>query len=224
MKIPFSVLRKAALASLQHPGEATPLPKNEKPGFSHLYLCRHAQTYDNIRRIFSGRRNSHLTPEGQRQAKRLAQELKNKHFDLFIISPLARCRETLQPLRQIYPQTPVLSDPRLLERDYGQLTGTSKRKLMKQNPRLAVLYRRAYDFPPPGGESLKMVKTRVWPFCQWLKDYLEEKERNVLVCCTNNTMRLIRQFFEKLPLLQMLTLENRYADYAVYSVPVIGKK
>ena len=224
MTVPFSVLKKAALASLEHPGQAKPLPKNEKPGYSHLYLCRHAQTYDNIRRIFSGRRNSNLTPEGKQQALHLAQRLKNKHFDLFIISPLKRCLETVSPLCYSHPQTPLLKEKRLLERDYGQLTGTSKRKLMKQKPRLAVLYRRSYDFPPPGGESLKTVKQRVWPFCHWLKRFLKEKQRNVLVCCTNNTMRLIRQFYEKLPLSKMLTLENRYADYAVYSIPVTKKK
>ncbi len=220
----FSLLLKAAQASLNHPGQAPPLPKKEKPGMSHLFLCRHCQTFDNARRIFSGRRQSHLTPQGQRQAAILAKKLKQKHLDLIISAPLSRCRETLKQIRKDHPQTPIRLEPLLLERDYGQLTGKSKLKLMQENPKMAVLYRRSYDTPPPGGESLKDVRQqRIYPFYRQLLQLLNKKPTNILVCCTNNTMRLLRMFFEHLTIEQMLTLENPFADYAVYSIPLKKK-
>ena len=218
----FADLAKAARASLDHPGRAAePLPKKELTGYSHLYLCRHAQTYDNVRRIFSGRRNSHLTPQGRLQAQHLAKLLKNKHFDLFIISPLDRCRETIAPLRRNNPHISVKEEPLLLERDYGRLTGTSKLKLMRSHFHWAVLYRRSYATPPPEGESLRDVwQKRVSSFCHRLQKKLREERVDILICCTNNTMRLIRMFFEHLSIDEMLTLENTFGDYAAYSIPI----
>lgn len=220
MRDNFDLLIKAAKASLEHPGQGKgSLPKNESDRFSVVYLFRHTETFDNRRRIFSGRRNTRLTPLGIKQAKLLAQKLKNKRIDRAFRPNLIRCRQTLDEVLKFHPETEVVIEPLLVERDYGQLTGKSKLKLMRENFELAVKYRRAYDFPPPGGESFKQVKEkRIDPFCRRLTKELKKKKINVAICCTNNTMRLIRMFFEKLSLLEMQTLENPFGDYASYVV------
>ena len=212
-------LKQAALSSLKNPGKsAKPMPKDE----SHppiLYLFRHAQTYDNIRRIFSGRRQTRLTPEGWKQAKKLAEKLKNKKIDLFISPPLKRCRQTLEPLRKYLPDVPYIQKKELVERDYGDLTGKSKLKIMKLYPEKAILWRRSWDVRPPGGESIKDVwETRIKSFCEWLEKKIKKENINVAYCGTNNTVRLIRMYFEKLSIEEMLTLENPYGDYAAYSL------
>ena len=212
-------LKQAAISSLKNPGKSTkPLPKDESaPPI--LYLFRHTQTYDNIRRIFSGRRQTRLTPEGQKQAKALAEKLKNKKIDLFISPPLKRCRQTLEPLRKYFPDVPYIQKKELVERDYGKLTGKSKLKIMKLYPEKAILWRRSWDVPPPGGESLKQVwASRIRPFCKWLESKMKNENINVAYCGTNNTVRLIRMYFENLSIDQMLTLENPYGDYAAYSL------
>ncbi len=212
-------LRQAAVRSLQEPGRsAKPLPKDEsRPPV--LYLFRHTQTYDNIRRIFSGRRQTRLTPEGERQAKKLAEKLKSKKIDLFISPPLKRCRQTLEPLRKYFPNAAYIEKKELVERDYGDLTGRSKLRIMKLYPEKAILWRRSWDTPPPGGESLKQVwEERIKPFCRWLEKEMKDKNINIAYCGTNNTIRLIRMYFEDLSIDQMLTLENPYADYAAYSL------
>ncbi len=215
-------LKQAALSSLQNPGKsAKPMPKDESnPPI--LYLFRHAQTYDNIRRIFSGRRQTRLTPEGWKQAKELAEKLKNKKIDLFISPPLKRCKQTLEPLRKYFPNVPYIQKKELVERDYGNLTGKSKLKIMKLYPEKAILWRRSWDVPPPGGESLKQVwESRIEPFCKWLEEKMKKEGINVAYCGTNNTVRLIRMYFENLSIDEMLTLENPYGDYAAYS---LGKR
>lgn len=216
----FSLLVKAAKRSLERPGlSSKPLPKSESSKHSNIYLFRHTQTYDNLRRIFSGRRNSRLTPEGIRQAKELALKLKNKRIDLAFRPPLIRCKQTLDEVLRFHPEAEVVVESLLVERDYGELTGKSKVKLMRENFELAVKYRRAYDFPPPGGESLKEVKEkRIYPFCKKLVKMLKRERKNVAICATNNTMRLIRMFFENLSVIQMQTLENPFGDYASYIV------
>lgn len=220
-KISFEKIKKAAIASLEKPGgRRKSLPKKEgERGESTLYVFRHAQTHDNANRVFSGRRQSRLTEQGVRQAKRLADKLKNKKIDLFIISPLIRCSQTVSPQRKYHPGAPVVKEKLLVERDYGKLTGKSKTKLMRENFEKAVLWRRSYDVPPPSGESIKQVQLkRVFPFCRKLEKKLKKEKINAAVCCTNNTMRLVRMYFEKLGVEEMLTLENPFDDFAAYVI------
>ncbi len=110
-------------------------------------------------------------------------------------------------------------DPRIMERNYGELMGQSKTKWMKENPELAIKYRRAYDFPPPKGESMKMVEERVFPFCEELVERIKKNNINVAISCHGNSMRAIRRFFEELSIVDELTVENPLArDYAEYVV------
>jgi len=214
---------KSAQASLEHPGLATkPLPKaDESTGDPILYVFRHGETEDNKNRIFSGRRDSPLTAEGIKQAQILARKLKDKRIDLAIYSNLRRARDTLDEVLKFHPETKVEASELLLERDYGQLTGMSKLELNERDPELCLKYRRSWDFPPPGGESLKMVwENRVKKFCQNLEERMRREKINVAVSCTNNTMRLIRMYFEKLSIKEMLELENPLGtDYASYIIP-----
>lgn len=222
-KINFEKIKEAAITSLKKPGiKKKPLPKEVSDKYSTIYVFRHSETYDNFRRIFSGRRESKLTPKGTKQAEIMAQKLKNKKIDLFITSPLIRCRQTIKPIKKYHQKAKLKVEKFLLERDYGKLTGKNKLKLMNQDFEKAVLYRRSYDFPPPGGESIKDVQKRIFPFCRKLEKKLIKQKINVALCCTNNTMRLIRMYFEKLSIEEMLTLENPFTDYASYIVKEKG--
>lgn len=219
MLVDFNKIKTAALASLKHPGQGTTLPKQESSRWPVIYVFRHTQTYDNFRRIFSGRRNSRLTPTGIQQAKKLAKKLKDKRIDLMIVSPLLRCQQTAREVLRYHPKVKVEKEPLLLERDYGRLTGKSKLKLMREAPEKAILYRRSWDVSPPGGESIKNVfEQRIYPFCRNLVNRIRKEKINVSICCTNNTMRLIRKFFENLTIEETLTLENPFGDYASYVV------
>lgn len=215
----FEKMKQAALASLAHPGESgEEMPKNHT-GKGNLFIFRHCQTYDNIRRIFSGRRQTNLTETGNNQAKSLAQKLSQADIDMFISPPLIRCQQTLNPLRLLYPQAEYIVKPELIERNYGDLTGKSKMTIMRLYPKEAVLWRRSWDVPPPQGESLKQVwETRIHPFCLWLEKTIEDRRINVAYAGTNNTMRLIRMHFEKLSIEEMLEIEMQYGDYASYHI------
>ena len=60
----------------------------------------------------------------------------------------------------------VVSDSALNERDYGgSFTGMNKDEARKGTGESQVqLWRRSYDMPPPGGESLKNTFERVLPY------------------------------------------------------------
>lgn len=230
-KTNFDKIKKAAIESLKKPGSAKkPLPKKESDKYSTLYVFRHTETNDNFNRVFSGRRNSRLTPKGIRQAKELAKLLKDKKIDIAIFSDIAkgksdRAERTLEEVLKYHPETKKEAAKFLVERDYGALTGTSKLKLSKKNPELCLKYRRSWDYPPPNGESLQMVwKNRLQKFCQDLEKKMRREKINIAISCTNNTMRLIRMYFEGLSIEETLIIENPFSDYAAYAVKPFQKK
>lgn len=216
----FEEIKKAAQESINNPGaNQKPLPKNESNVDPELYVFRHGETHDNINRVFSGWRDSKITEKGAKQAEELSIALKGKRIDLCITSPLSRTKETARIALKYHPDVVFEEDPRIIERNYGELTGHSKQKLMEENPELAVKYRRGYDTPPPKGESMKMVEERVFPFCDELVERIKKNNINVAVSCHGNSMRAIRRYFEKLSIVEELTVENPLAKtYAQYVI------
>jgi len=209
-------LRKVAISSLQEPGKAgKTLPKAKNPK---IIVFRHSETHDNVRRIFSGRRDTKLTEVGVRQSRELGEKLKKYRIVKGYYPDLERCRRTIVLALKECLGIKMQKEGLLLERDYGQLTGKSKLKAMRDYPEKAVLWRRGYREGPPGGESLEEVEKRVWPFCQRLEKEARETEGIIAVCGSNNSMRIIRRYFEKLTVEQMQSLENPYGDFAAYSV------
>lgn len=86
-----------------------------------LCLCRHAESVANVKDVIEGRRNSHLSPRGIRQARKLRS---NIPFcpDVVYTSPLTRAIETA---KLAFPMTEVRVVPDLIEGDAGRLEGRS---------------------------------------------------------------------------------------------------
>jgi 2,3-bisphosphoglycerate-dependent phosphoglycerate mutase len=131
-----------------------------------LYLITHCESCYNQKHIFTGRLNSHLTQDGNKHAREMAKKLQNTHIDLAIHTSLARTKETLDYILKFHPKAKVEIDDRIIERDYGELSGKSKDKYQREHPDLYPVHHRSYDVPPPGGESIKQVEARVIPFLQ----------------------------------------------------------
>lgn len=213
-------IKKASEDSIKNPGKNNdPLPKSESPTDPEIYVFRHGETYDNLNKIFSGWRDAKITETGIKQAEVLAEKLKDKNINLCITSPQSRAKDTAKIAFKYHKDIVFEEDSRIMERNYGELTGQSKEKWMREHPELAIKYRRGYDFPPPMGESLKMVEDRVFPFCEELVERVKRNNINVAISCHGNSMRAIRRYFEKLSIIEELTIENPLAsDYAQYVV------
>jgi 2,3-bisphosphoglycerate-dependent phosphoglycerate mutase len=157
--------------------------------------------------------------KGLSQAREIAEQLQRDTIDYAFTSHLTRARHTLEIVLETHPATPVFTDDRLIERCYGLLQGKSKRKIARLRPEWFAQVHRGYDFPPPEGESLKMVEQRTMPFLVQLKGWLKHRPGNVAISCHGNSLRPIRRVFEHLSLEQMLQLENpqdRALTYALH--------
>jgi len=177
-----------------------------------LLLVRHGQSQWNLENRFTGWIDIPLTEAGRTEARRAGEQIKalNIRFDVGYTSVLIRATETLRILLSILGQEgiPIVQDPALNERHYGELQGLNKDQMRKKFGEEQVrLWRRSYDVAPPGGESLKDTAARTIPFFESriLPDLKAGK--NVLVSAHGNSLRSIVMHLDHLTKEQVLALE-----------------
>ena len=134
-----------------------------------LVLVRHGQSEWNLKNLFTGWKNPDLTEKGVAEATRAGQQLKalSLEFDAAYTSALLRAQRTLDIMLGELGQTdlPITRDQALNERDYGDLSGLNKDDARaKWGEEQVHIWRRSFDTPPPGGESLKDTAARVLPY------------------------------------------------------------
>ncbi len=134
-----------------------------------LVLARHGQSEWNLKNLFTGWKDPGLTELGVEEARGAGRRLKalGVRFDVAFTSDLSRaqrtCRLILEEIGQ--PDLETIADQALNERDYGDLSGLNKDDARERWGEEQVhLWRRSYDVPPPGGESLKDTVARVLPY------------------------------------------------------------
>ncbi len=181
-----------------------------------IYLFRHAESEDNRHHVFCGWRDPDLSEKGKIDGQEVAELLKDKKIDLAFSPDLKRNRETLKEVLKYHPEAKVEIDDRLRERCYGDLQGHFHLELMRSDLNLYKKYHRSYDFPPPNGESIKMVEERVQPFYNALVERVKRERIDVAICAGNNAMRVIRRILENLTVEQMMKLENPFDNYFEY--------
>ena len=187
-----------------------------------IYLFRHAQTCFNRKKYFTGWKDSALTPLGRGQAKVMAKKLRGKRIDVAIVTSLSRSRDTMREVLKFHPECrAVFTDDRMIERSYGRLQGRSHRVFERTHSAAELQrIRRSYGYPPPGGESIRMVERRVMAFLRDLLSYMKRNRVNVAISAHGNSMRPFRRHFEKLTIRQMMGLENPWDGYFEYKVRV----
>jgi len=168
-----------------------------------LILVRHGQSEWNLKNLFTGWRNPGLTAKGKEEAKSAGIGLKNHDFkiDLCFTSALVRAQRTLDLILEemdIQNMT-IVRNQALNERDYGELSGLNKDDArVKWGKEQVHIWRRSYDVPPPGGESLKDTAERVLPYYKSMIEPLVFKGKTILVAAHGNSLRALVMDLEKL--------------------------
>ncbi|MEI2735897.1 MAG: 2,3-bisphosphoglycerate-dependent phosphoglycerate mutase [Rhodoblastus sp.] len=168
-----------------------------------LVLVRHGQSDWNLKNLFTGWKDPDLTPKGVEEAKAAGQRLKamGLSFDTAYTSALTRAQHTLKLMLDELgqPNLETTRDQALNERDYGDLCGLNKDDARKKWGEEQVhLWRRSYDVPPPGGESLKDTVARALPYyCQHILPSVLGGKR-VLVAAHGNSLRALVMVLDRL--------------------------
>ena len=177
-----------------------------------LVLVRHGQSEWNLKNLFTGWRDPDLTEKGVEEARAAGLALKTRRlfFDVAFTSALTRAQHTLDLMLAELGQTDlaITRDAALNERDYGDLSGLNKDDARaKWGEEQVHQWRRSYDIPPPGGESLKDTLARTLPY--YVTDILPEvlAGKNVIVAAHGNSLRSICKVLNKLDNEQILSFE-----------------
>ncbi|MDA4845199.1 2,3-bisphosphoglycerate-dependent phosphoglycerate mutase [Hoeflea poritis] len=168
-----------------------------------LVLVRHGQSEWNLKNLFTGWKNPDLTEQGLEEAIAGGQALKDYgiRFDIAFTSVLVRAERTCQIILDGIgqPDLETIHDQALNERDYGDLAGLNKDDAReKWGEEQVHIWRRSYDVPPPGGESLKDTGARVWPY--YMTEILPRvlAGQNVLVAAHGNSLRSLVMVLDRL--------------------------
>ena len=126
-----------------------------------IVLLRHAHSVANEKNLLAGRTPGiSLSKTGKEQAKDLIARIGTTQFDEIAISPLQRCRETIDPwLATTGAKNPIVVDESVSEVDYGGWSGKTLASLRRKSQWKVV-----QDFPSqmifPEGESLLEMQGR----------------------------------------------------------------
>jgi 2,3-bisphosphoglycerate-dependent phosphoglycerate mutase len=201
-----------------------------------LVLVRHGQSEWNLKNLFTGWKDPGLTELGIEEARTAGRRLKalGLAFDVAFTSALSRAQATsdlvLEEIGQ--PQLETLRDQALNERDYGDLSGLNKDDARARWGESQVhIWRRSYDVPPPGGESLKDTVARALPY--YVQEILPRVMRGerVVVSAHGNSLRALVMVLDRLtpetiPAMELATgiplVYRLNADTTVASKPVLA--
>lgn len=201
-----------------------------------LVLVRHGQSEWNLKNLFTGWRDPDLTALGIEEATTGGKALAETgiKFDVAFTSVLSRAQKTLKIILDEIgqPGLETIRDEALNERDYGDLSGLNKDDARaKWGEEQVHIWRRSYDVPPPGGESLRDTGARVWPY--YLTEILPRVLRGekVLVAAHGNSLRSLVMVLDRLSKEEILKLNLATgvpmvyvlnADSTVQSKDVLG--
>mgnify|MGYP001181409696 FL=1 len=167
-----------------------------------LILVRHGQSEWNALNQFTGWKDPGLTSKGVEEARNAGKIINNLkiNFDLVFTSALIRAQNTAEIiLKEINQPLSTIKNQALNERNYGDLAGLNKDDARKRwGDEQVHIWRRSFDIPPPGGESLKDTGERVLPF--FMKEILPYvcKGKNVLVAAHGNSLRSLIKFLDNI--------------------------
>ena len=193
-----------------------------------LVLVRHGQSEWNKRNLFTGWKDPDLTDKGLIEARWAGRVLKDQglKFDVAFTSHLRRAENTLDIILGEMGQShiPIYREAALNERDYGELSGLDKDEAKSRFGEEQVrIWRRSFDIPPPGGESLKQTAARVLPYYYnaiWPQVVLG---KNVIVVAHGNSLRGLIMKLEGLTGDEIIARELATAAPILYQLTKTGE-
>ena len=167
-----------------------------------LVLLRHGQSAWNKTNQFTGWVDVPLTEQGEAEAKRGGELLKEKNVlpDIVFTSLLRRAINTANIALDAADRLwiPVQRDWRLNERHYGALQGKNKTEIREEyGDEKFMLWRRSYATPPPE-IGLANVVERVKPYFESAIEPELKAGKTVLIAAHGNSLRAIVKMLDNL--------------------------
>jgi broad specificity phosphatase PhoE len=146
-----------------------------------LLLIRHGQTAWNREQVFRGGTDVELDETGRKQARLLAQRLKDFGLSAVYSGPLSRARETAQAVAGACGLK-VKINPGLDDMRFGKWEGLAHTEVAEKFPEAYTLWKsEPWRAGIPGGSSLDEVGGRAWAALQAMLSAAGERETVAVV-------------------------------------------
>ena len=175
-----------------------------------LVLIRHGQSQWNKENRFTGWIDIPLSEKGEEEARNAGEKIKGMHFDKAFTSMLQRAIKTFEIAAQTagFQHLIAEKDEALNERMYGDLQGLNKDECREKFGNEQVhTWRRSFDVPPPGGESLLNTAERVLPYYHKRIEPMLREGKNILIVAHGNSLRALIMFLDRLSGEQIIKVE-----------------
>ena len=184
-----------------------------------IVISRHGESEWNLLGKWTGWTDVGLTEKGYTDTVHLGKLLQDIDFDEAYTSALKRTHQTLDALLEGkgIEALPTTQAAELNERDYGDLTGKNKWEVQEEIGEEAFNgIRRGWDYPVPGGETLKMVYARVMPYFEAeILPKLQAGE-NILLVAHGNSIRALMKYLDQVPEADMAYVEMPFGQILIY--------
>lgn len=194
-----------------------------------LIVIRHGESEWNSLGKWTGTTDVHLSEKGFHESSLYGQELKKTDIkiDYAYCSEQIRTLETLEGILNSSQQFDVGFEraAAINERDYGEYTGKNKwemKELIGDDKFNKI--RRSWDYPVPGGETLKTVYERVQPFYSGIILPRLLRGENILIVAHGNSIRALTKFIEDISDEDIARTEMIFGTIVIYEVESRGKK
>ena len=118
-----------------------------------VLLVRHGESIWNAEGRWQGAADPPLSDTGRAQAAELAKLVKNEDIDLIVASDLGRAIETAEIVAATLDLPKPIIEPRLRERDVGEISGLTRAEIEQRYPGLLEKWRTGELTKMPGGED-----------------------------------------------------------------------
>ncbi len=147
-----------------------------------IYFIRHGLTEGNLKGQFIGHTDLPVIPEGIEMLKRMKEKYVYPDADLFYISPMSRCKQTLDIL---YPDANPIVVPGLIEYNFGDFEGKTHDELKDDENYIKWSSYNDLDTCVPNGESTSEFITRVGTTFNSMVQHMMTEGKTTSVICAH---------------------------------------
>jgi len=199
-------------------GSVEELKKHTKKSGNKYFMMRHAEAEQNLKDLVNAdiKNVFHLTSEGEKQATKVAQDIKSEKIDLIVSSPFERCKET----SEIIQKALGLSDDKVIyDENIGELqTGSEfEGKTWSEYIKFFKNHKERFEKAPKGGETLREINKRVGDFLYKIEK--EYKDKNILIVSHDGILRAMKDVARGADIkvhMKMKDEEGYKSEYAEY--------
>ena len=192
-----------------------------------LIISRHSESEWNLTGQWTGFTDVNLTPKGHADAQVIGRMLSGYQFDGVYTSLLKRAQQTMFSIlgENNSSNAPAITlTDKINERDYGDMTGKNKWEVKDEIGEEAFNgIRRGWDYPVPGGETLKDVSARVIPYFE--SEMLPKLKvgENILMAAHGNSIRALVKYLDKVADEDVAQVEMGFGQVLVYDFDEDGE-